>query len=303
MRENIVEILVEVGYSVRAGSTGAEAQEKYEAEPANLVITNIFMRIWTGSSSFALSLIQARISALWRCRAMSGDVDYLEIANALGAAQTLRKPFRKMTILNTVETCYRKHHVPRRISGLPTKLTLVCYNPFRLVASMNQFPINRRSVLSMKNAYQEVMDIRGKGLPADDEITISGADPVFSTEFKIGETCAAVLGGIGIAVSDIWELKTGHRQMTSVNVRHAAGALRSTNYLQEPGPDGAFKALDFDEHNDMRRITQPWPTKDGRWFLPHFGLPNLRERVLGVWVANPIRNPSRKPSVNGTQWT
>ena len=153
----------------------------------------------------------------------------------------------------------------------------------------------------MKNAYQEVMEIRGKGLPADDEVTISGADPVFSTEFKIGETCAA--GGIGIAVSDIWELKTGRRQMTSVNVRHAAGALRSTNYLQEPGPEGAFKALDFDEHNDMRRITQPWPTKDGRWFLPHFGLPNLRERVLGVRVANPIRNPSRTPSVNGTQWT
>ncbi len=139
----------------------------------------------------------------------------------------------------------------------------------------------------MKNAYQEVIEIRGKGLPADDEVMISGADPVFSTEFKIGETCAAVLGGIGIAVSDIWELKTGRRQMTSVNVRHAAGALRSTNYLQESGPERAFKALDFDEHNDMRRITQPWPTKDGRWFLPHFGLPNLRERVLDVLGCEP----------------
>ncbi len=29
-------------------------------------------------------------------------------------------------------------------------------------------------------------------------------------------------------------------------------------------------------------MTQPWPTRDGRWFLPHFGLPNLRARVLGV---------------------
>ena len=29
-------------------------------------------------------------------------------------------------------------------------------------------------------------------------------------------------------------------------------------------------------------MTQPWPTKDGRWFLPHFGLPNLKERVMGV---------------------
>ena len=43
LRKNIVEILVEAGYSVRAASTGAEAQEQYEAEPANLVITDISM--------------------------------------------------------------------------------------------------------------------------------------------------------------------------------------------------------------------------------------------------------------------
>jgi crotonobetainyl-CoA:carnitine CoA-transferase CaiB-like acyl-CoA transferase len=27
---------------------------------------------------------------------------------------------------------------------------------------------------------------------------------------------------------------------------------------------------------------QPYPTKDGRWFLPHFGIQHLKERVLGV---------------------
>ena len=41
LRKNIVKILVEAGYSVRAASTGAEAQEQYEAEPANLVITDV----------------------------------------------------------------------------------------------------------------------------------------------------------------------------------------------------------------------------------------------------------------------
>ena len=35
-------------------------------------------------------------------------------------------------------------------------------------------------------------------------------------------------------------------------------------------------------HEAMIQITQPWPTKDGRWFLPHFGLPNLQKRVLRV---------------------
>ena len=52
----------------------------------------------------------------------------------------------------------------------------------------------------MKAAFEEVMKIRGAGLPGDGQVTLSGADPVFSTRFKIGETCAAVLAGVGVAV-------------------------------------------------------------------------------------------------------
>ncbi len=32
----------------------------------------------------------------------------------------------------------------------------------------------------------------------------------------------------------------------------------------------------------MLTLTQPWPTRDGRWFLPHLNLPHLSARVLGV---------------------
>jgi crotonobetainyl-CoA:carnitine CoA-transferase CaiB-like acyl-CoA transferase len=32
----------------------------------------------------------------------------------------------------------------------------------------------------------------------------------------------------------------------------------------------------------MRSITQPWRCKDGRWYLPHFNLPHLHDRVIGV---------------------
>ena len=37
--------------------------------------------------------------------------------------------------------------------------------------------------------------------------------------------------------------RTGERQKATVDVRHAAAALRSTGYLQRPGPDGAFKTV------------------------------------------------------------
>ena len=75
----------------------------------------------------------------------------------------------------------------------------------------------------MPTAFEEVMGIRAgfRGLvpPPPGEVTITGSDPVFSTRFKIGESCAAVLGGVGVAVSDIWEMKTGRRLEVSIDSR------------------------------------------------------------------------------------
>ncbi|MBS0242545.1 MAG: CoA transferase, partial [Proteobacteria bacterium] len=132
----------------------------------------------------------------------------------------------------------------------------------------------------MATAFEEVLSVR-KGLkpPAAGEVSITGHDPVFSSRFRIGETCAAVVAGVGVAVNDIWELKTGRRQQASITVRHAAASLKSSSYLQRPDADGVFRDVVSAEHEAMRRMTQPWPTKDGRFVLPHFGLPNLRARM------------------------
>ena len=135
----------------------------------------------------------------------------------------------------------------------------------------------------MATAFEDVIGIRegfsGLRPPQPGEVRITGSDPVFSTRFRIGETCAAVLGGVGVAVSDIWEMRTGRRLKLSVDVRHAAAGLRSSSYLQRPGPDGAFKPVINKSHEAMRVITQRCPTKDGRWALLHFGLPNLKARM------------------------
>jgi crotonobetainyl-CoA:carnitine CoA-transferase CaiB-like acyl-CoA transferase len=140
-------------------------------------------------------------------------------------------------------------------------------------------------------AFEEVIGAReafsGLEQPPADEVTSIGADPVFSTRFKIGETCAAVLGGVGVAVSDISEIKTGRRQKVAIDVRHAAAGLRSSAYLQRREADGQFKPIVNENHEAMRAITQPWATKDGRWVLPHFGLPNLQARMLKLLGCEP----------------
>ena len=139
----------------------------------------------------------------------------------------------------------------------------------------------------MKTALEEVMAIRGKGMPAAGEVTITGADPVLPTRFKIADTCAAVLAGVGTAVNDIWEMKTGRRQKIAVDVRKTGAGLGSSRHMQKPGPDGTFRPIVNENHEKMIKITQPWPTKDGRWVLPHFGLPNLQARMTKLLGCEP----------------
>ena len=78
----------------------------------------------------------------------------------------------------------------------------------------------------MNPAFEEVMTARGKGMPEAGEVEIKGADPVLPTRFKIAEVCASVMAGIGVGVSDIWELKTGRRQKVAIDVRHAAALVQ-----------------------------------------------------------------------------
>ena len=85
------------------------------------------------------------------------------------------------------------------------------------------------------------MGIRGLPAPEDGEVTITGKDPVFSARFKIGETNANILAGVGVAITDIHELKTGGRQKVTIDVRKAAATCRSSRYLQQGNSDGAFE--------------------------------------------------------------
>jgi crotonobetainyl-CoA:carnitine CoA-transferase CaiB-like acyl-CoA transferase len=130
--------------------------------------------------------------------------------------------------------------------------------------------------------FEEVMSIRGRGMPEPGEMTITGNDPVFSARFRIGETTANILAGVGVAVNDIHEMKTGRRQKVAIDVRHAAATCQSSKLMRKLDPDGEWKAVDSPSMAHMRTITQPWRTKDGRWYLPHFNLPHLHDRVIGV---------------------
>src|SRR5262252_6863271 len=107
------------------------------------------------------------------------------------------------------------------------------------------------------------------------EIT-SGADPILPTPFRIGETSAAALASVGLAVSDLLTLRTGRGQDIAVDTRQATASLRSGHYLKMDGSDVST------ERNPIMGV---YPAKNGRWSYLHCNFPNHRAaalRVLGV---------------------
>jgi hypothetical protein len=127
------------------------------------------------------------------------------------------------------------------------------------------------------SALQELLPIAGWSKDRAREVEFIGElDPILPTPFKITETASAALAVVGLAVADLWELRTGRRQNLSINTRQATASLRSTRYLR----------LDGAKVNTERNTVMGfYPARDGRWSYLHCNFPHHRAaamKVLGV---------------------
>ena len=144
------------------------------------------------------------------------------------------------------------------------------------------------------SAFDKLMAIRGLSLPEKDEVSITGSDPVLNTHFRLAATASAAIAGIGVAVNDLWELKTGRRQSIAIDAVAATAALKSKNYFQAKNTNGVFENVTDMSHEANRGLTGIFQTKDGRWLLPHFGLDHLRRRMLDLLQADANPNSIAK---------
>jgi crotonobetainyl-CoA:carnitine CoA-transferase CaiB-like acyl-CoA transferase len=105
-------------------------------------------------------------------------------------------------------------------------------------------------------------------------VTFEGSgDPVLPTPYRIATAGAATLAATGLAVSDLWQTRTGRRQKIGVDLRQATASLRSGHYLKIG--DGELSAK-------RNSIMGTYPTKDGRWSYVHANFPNHRAAALKV---------------------
>ena len=104
------------------------------------------------------------------------------------------------------------------------------------------------------------------------EFTVD-TDPTLPTPFRIAETASASLAAVGLAVSDLWKLRTGRKQQVAVDVRRATASLRSSKYMTKDG-----KSIAAERHPLMG----VYPAKNGRWSYLHCNFPNHRKVALSV---------------------
>ena len=68
-------------------------------------------------------------------------------------------------------------------------------------------------------ALRTILPIAGWGEERLSEVDIRGGyDPILPTPFRITETSVATLAAVGLAASDLWELRTGRRQKVGLEI-------------------------------------------------------------------------------------
>ncbi|HAL47089.1 MAG TPA: carnitine dehydratase [Dehalococcoidia bacterium] len=126
----------------------------------------------------------------------------------------------------------------------------------------------------INDALRTLLPIAGWGEERLRAVEITGdSDPILPTPFLIGQTSAAALAAVGLAVSDLWKLRTGRDQEIAVDARQATASLRSGHYMQI---DGVTVSA---ERNPLMGV---YPAKNGRWSYLHCNFPNHREAALSV---------------------
>src|SRR6267142_1349548 len=136
------------------------------------------------------------------------------------------------------------------------------------------------------DALRTILPIAGCGEERARDVDITGgADPILPTPFRVGETSAAALAAVGLAVSDLWELRTGRRQEVAVDTRQATASLRSGHYMKM---DGAAVST------ERNTVMGTYPAKNGRWSYLHCNFPNHRAAALSVLGVPEDREAVRK---------
>jgi crotonobetainyl-CoA:carnitine CoA-transferase CaiB-like acyl-CoA transferase len=118
-----------------------------------------------------------------------------------------------------------------------------------------------------------VLALLGRPRRADDALSLIGPDdPILRTPWKIGATGSAALAAVGLALSDLWRLRTGRGQEVTVDRHAATASLRSNTYVLQDGK----RPVAWDP------LAGHYRSRDGRHVFLHTNHPHHRAGALRI---------------------
>ena len=94
------------GHVVTLAVNGDDGIQKFQQEPFDLVMCDVFMPQKEGLETIReIRQLSASVRIISMTGGGGGDPDFLRMARAFGATQTITKPFRKAEVLALVRQC------------------------------------------------------------------------------------------------------------------------------------------------------------------------------------------------------
>lgn len=109
------------------------------------------------------------------------------------------------------------------------------------------------------------------------KVNITGKDPVMDSPWHIGECAATALAALGIALSDIWDLRTEKKYNQTINIDTSIAATSTLrcNFMKQNGYSIPFPDIEYP-------TVGLYPTKDNKFVFINGGFPGLRRGILRI---------------------
>ncbi|MFI5319032.1 MAG: CoA transferase [Myxococcota bacterium] len=136
-------------------------------------------------------------------------------------------------------------------------------------------------MLDAAEILREIWALGGGDPEALARVSLSGADPVFPSSFRVGVAAQASIAAVGLAAAELWRARAGRAQRVSVDLRAAAIEFRSERYLRVAGrtPPPMWDP-----------VAGVYRTGDGRFVRLHTNFAHHRRAVVDLLGASDSRD-------------
>ncbi len=133
---------------------------------------------------------------------------------------------------------------------------------------------------SPRGILADLWTLAGGEPSALDTVTLTGAEPILPSSFRVAAAAQASIAASGLAAAEIWKLRSGETQGVAVDMLHAIVECRSERYLRL---DGKPPPPSWDPTAGI------YTTRDKRFVRLHTNFRHHRAAVCQVLQCEPER--------------